>query len=317
MSYAVLGGEVSFAPRVVLPLAAFHLLAAAAVLRADRAQPGRGRTIARLVVLALVAGLAARTVLGVVWAFGAGDGGRAFFWLNLLLYTPLCLALLLADLGIVRHGATRAWPRRTAVIVPVLLATVVSAVAYEYQPPEQPRTAPTADSAYVETPVARFHYLRRGSGSPVVLLAPSGLAERDPWTWEALKLPVAGEVLAKLGTSRSAVEGSVRGLFVNSDRVTAELVDEMWTAATFAGNVRALYALEPGLDWVTQAALPATRQPALVIRGAQDTVLSVAQAARFDELLPSATTHVLDGCGHAFTLDCPDRVTPLLEDFLA
>lgn len=142
LSDAVLGGEVSFAPRVVLPLAAFHLLAAAAVLRADR-----GRW-ARLLVLALVAGLTARTVLGVVWAFGAGDGGSAFHWLNLLAYTPACLALLVADLGILRSGGTRAWPRRTALIAPAALAVAVSVFAYGYQPA---RSDPAPDSS----PVAR------------------------------------------------------------------------------------------------------------------------------------------------------------------
>jgi hypothetical protein len=99
LSLAVLGREVSFGPAVVLPLAALHLLLAFAVLRSGRS------SLARLVVAGLVAGLTARAALGLVWAFG--DTGTAFYWLNLLLYTPACLALLTIDVGLIRARRTR------------------------------------------------------------------------------------------------------------------------------------------------------------------------------------------------------------------
>src|SRR3954451_11866423 len=85
LSRAVLGVQVSFAPQVVLPLAVLHLLLAFAVLRSDRS------ATARVVVAGLAAGLAVRAVLGLVWIFTSA--GTAFFWLNLLLYTPACIAL--------------------------------------------------------------------------------------------------------------------------------------------------------------------------------------------------------------------------------
>jgi hypothetical protein len=99
LSRAVLGMEVSFAPRVVLPLAALHVLLAVAVLRSDRS------ALARLVVCGLATGLAARAALGLVWAFG--DTGTAFYWLNLFLYTPACLVLLAIDVGLIRSRRSR------------------------------------------------------------------------------------------------------------------------------------------------------------------------------------------------------------------
>jgi hypothetical protein len=99
LSRAVLGTEVSFAPQVVLPLAALHLALAFAVLRSDR------YPLARLVVGGLVIGLAARAAVGLVWAFG--DTGSAFYWLNLFLYTPACLALLVIDVGLIRSSRSR------------------------------------------------------------------------------------------------------------------------------------------------------------------------------------------------------------------
>jgi pimeloyl-ACP methyl ester carboxylesterase len=79
-----------------------------------------------------------------------------------------------------------------------------------------------------------------------------------------------------------------------------------------------VYELERGLDWRrTQGRMPATVQPTLIIWGAQDTILPSWQAGHFAELMPHAQTHVIDGCGHAITLDCPDEVTALMGTFLS
>ncbi|NIK57883.1 DUF3995 domain-containing protein [Kribbella shirazensis] len=162
LSLAVLGGPVSFRPAVVLPLALLHLVLAAAILTSERWK------VSRLVVAGLAAGLAARATAGLVWITGAGDMSTAFYWLNLLLYTPLCIALCMADLKMLQAR----WLKATVVVVPVTLVTMVALVAYVYEPEEQPHPAASADSRYVDTPLARIHYLQRGTGSPVVLLSP-------------------------------------------------------------------------------------------------------------------------------------------------
>jgi hypothetical protein len=96
LSRTVLNTQVSFGPRVVLPLAALHLLLAGAVLTSARWR------LSRLVVVGLVAGLAARAAVGLVWITGAIDTSTAFYWLNLFLYTPACVALCVADLKLLR-----------------------------------------------------------------------------------------------------------------------------------------------------------------------------------------------------------------------
>ncbi|WP_427890936.1 alpha/beta fold hydrolase [Kribbella sp. GL6] len=158
LSRAVLGIQVSFAPQVVLPLAALHLLLAFAVLRSDRSP------VARLVVTGLAAGLAFRAALGVAWAFSYSS--TAFYWLNVLLYTPACIALCVADVRMLRIR----WVKAAVVAGPIAVVTVLALVAYVYQPGERPH--PAEAGRYVETPLARVHYLQQGTGSPVVLLAP-------------------------------------------------------------------------------------------------------------------------------------------------
>ncbi|WP_180903725.1 alpha/beta fold hydrolase [Nonomuraea indica] len=74
-------------------------------------------------------------------------------------------------------------PRRVAAVVALLVvALLVAAVlfgAYVWQPAEAGRgfRSPylaSVGSRYVDTPLARFHYIRAGSGTPVVLLSPGG-----------------------------------------------------------------------------------------------------------------------------------------------
>jgi hypothetical protein len=93
LSMAVLGSEVPFTPPVLLPLAALLLAATAAVLGRGLGYGGpRLHRLLRLATFAVAAGLLARGLAGLAWVFGAGgETGPAFQWLNLLLYTPVCL----------------------------------------------------------------------------------------------------------------------------------------------------------------------------------------------------------------------------------
>ncbi|OKI43596.1 hypothetical protein A6A28_20400 [Streptomyces sp. CB03578] len=91
LSLAVIGLEVSFAPRVVLPLAALTLTAAGAVLAHAH---GRGGRPARLVTGAVAGGLVVRGLAGLGWAAGLlGSPAGPFRALNIAVYTPVCLGL--------------------------------------------------------------------------------------------------------------------------------------------------------------------------------------------------------------------------------
>ncbi|NRQ35886.1 alpha/beta hydrolase [Nonomuraea sp. NN258] len=309
----------------------------------------------------------------------------------------------------------RRWPRAVAAVLASLMAVALFG-AYGWHPPEDGRAFRSpylaqVGSRYAETPIARFHYVQDGSGSPVILLSPGGtsvigwkdqvpalardhtvyvvdlpgqgyttlkdpgfaydldamvaavgsfmdavgvpraalagnswsggwalaFAQRHPdrvtklalldatgldlpgtWMWESLKIPVVGELAVKLSTGRSTVRGLAEGMMVNKERVTDRLLDEWWAPMTFHDNIRATYLLERRLDWsATERALPGTNTPALVLWGAQDEVQPVERARRFAELLPDVRLHVLDGCGHAPQLDCPEPVNRHLRDFFA
>ncbi|MDV9200724.1 DUF3995 domain-containing protein [Streptomyces sp. Wh19] len=106
LSYAVLGIAAPFTPPVLLPLAT--LLFTGAALVTGRARLGRTHRLGRLLqtgTVAVACGTAVRGVVGIAWACGLRTGldsgaGDTFHWLNLALYTPLCLVLTAAALRV-------------------------------------------------------------------------------------------------------------------------------------------------------------------------------------------------------------------------
>ncbi|MGW1339845.1 alpha/beta fold hydrolase [Kribbella sp. NPDC002412] len=314
-----------------------------------------------------------------------------------------------------RSARKRRWRRWLAAALAVLLAMLLFG-AYGWQPAEEGRAYRSpylaqVGSRYAETPIARFHYVRAGSGAPVILLSPGGtsvigwkdqvdvlardhtvyvvdlpgqgytqlkdsgfafdldamvsavgafmdgvgvrqaalagnswsggwalaFAQRHPdrvtrlalldatgldlrgtLMWESLKIPVIGELAVKLSTGKSTVRGLAEGMLVNKGRLTEQLLDEWWAPMTFHDNIRATYLLERRLDWApSEAAIPATKTPTLVLWGKQDTIQPVERAYRFAELLPNDQLVILDGCGHVPQLDCPDQVNRHLLAFFA
>ncbi|NUW31528.1 DUF3995 domain-containing protein [Nonomuraea sp. SMC257] len=112
LSLAVLNAEVPFTPRVLVPLAVVLTTGAVAVLACSR---GRGGLPARLITGAVAAGTLVRAAAGLVWILGIGaDTATPFFWLNLVLYTPLCVGMAAAaGLIAIRRPARAARPPRT------------------------------------------------------------------------------------------------------------------------------------------------------------------------------------------------------------
>ncbi len=98
LSQAVLGTDVPFTPPTLLPLVALLLTAAAFVLAHARRPRHR---LLRLGTLAVAVGLSTRAIAGIYWLF-AKETGTAFHWLNLALYTPLCIVLAIAALRVAR-----------------------------------------------------------------------------------------------------------------------------------------------------------------------------------------------------------------------
>jgi hypothetical protein len=110
LSRVVLNADVPFTPRGLAPLVV--ILASGALLVLARAGlvdgwlpdwvPGWVPTAG---TIAVAGGTLLRAGAGVVWILGIGARtGSTFYWLNLALYTPVCLILCGAATAVVAHG---------------------------------------------------------------------------------------------------------------------------------------------------------------------------------------------------------------------
>ncbi|MDA1361155.1 DUF3995 domain-containing protein [Glycomyces luteolus] len=108
LSYALLGAEVSFAPGLLLALAALALTTLAVIhCRARVERCHRLYPLLQAGALAFLAFVSVRALAGLIWALGVGAAAdhADFHRLNLFAYTPLCLAMAAAVFTIVRSGA--------------------------------------------------------------------------------------------------------------------------------------------------------------------------------------------------------------------
>lgn len=135
------------------------------------------------------------------------------------------------------------------------------------------------------------------------------------WLWQA---PVLGELLMaatnrstfrlllRQGAARRLPEPCVDRMYRDFDRDTRRAVLRLYRAT--ARDTRPLRRLVK--------ALPPLDRPALVVWGAHDRFLPVRQAQRQRVVFPSAEVRVFGGSGHWPFLDDPERVEPVIVDFL-
>ncbi|MFO1457340.1 MAG: poly(3-hydroxyalkanoate) depolymerase [Steroidobacteraceae bacterium] len=77
-----------------------------------------------------------------------------------------------------------------------------------------------------------------------------------------------------------------------------------------------LYQLGAGVGWTSIHWLHRLRQPTLVLAGAEDPLVPVANARLLTLLLPHNRLFVVPGGGHLFMLHSVDRVAPVVREFL-
>jgi pimeloyl-ACP methyl ester carboxylesterase len=140
------------------------------------------------------------------------------------------------------------------------------------------------------------------------------------WTRPLLHTPQMNRVgpllMRQLGGS--AGEGFLRAAYANPERLATEDVEAYRRALRAHHWDRALWELtkasrEPrSLD-----ALPRLGMPVLVLSGAADTIVPIADSQTVAERIPGATLVRIEDCGHVAHEECPDGVLAALGPWLA
>lgn len=159
------------------------------------------------------------------------------------------------------------------------------------------------------------------------LIAPAGLGQSAPWWWHAiagrpinwsallrLPNPVAGQAI-KAGV-RSFLEGSL----MYDPRGLEDVIDDLVALHGGRRELEELLAagrsLITGYDGTLIKRAGEIDCPVTVIWGREDRLAPVEHADVFRAVVPHASVHVLDRCGHYPQIELPARVTELVEELL-
>jgi pimeloyl-ACP methyl ester carboxylesterase len=152
-----------------------------------------------------------------------------------------------------------------------------------------------------------------------VLIDPAGVRPiRLPGVLNALKLPVIGELALGLFGSKVMVRN------IASDLFSPELVDQFQAKYAiqmkYRGFKRAILStLRQGMlgsfyDTYEQAG--SLKRPTLIFWGRNDTTVPFEHSSLLLHALPHAEFHVIEDCGHIPHFEKPERVEPILLEFL-
>lgn len=119
-------------------------------------------------------------------------------------------------------------------------------------------------------------------------------------------------------TPRSVIERSVRNVYADQSRVNEALIDRYYDLARRPGNRQAFLDRMEGGGRSSDAyqRIPSIEAPTLILWGAQDELIPVAAAARFQRDLPNDTLVVLEGLGHVPMEEAPERTVEVVKSFL-
>ncbi len=139
----------------------------------------------------------------------------------------------------------------------------------------------------------------------LVLTGSSGLYEKS-----------FGETFPKRG-DYEYVKKKSEEVFYDPKVATKEIVDEVYSVLNDrAKALKTVYIARSAMKHNMAADLPSIKQPVLLIWGKQDNVTPPEVAVEFNKLLPNATLHWIDKCGHAPMMEHPDLFNEILHNWL-
>ena len=140
-----------------------------------------------------------------------------------------------------------------------------------------------------------------------------------------MSLPLLGELLTRPSRKGSAQTLSL--LWYDQSLITNQRIEQSYQMASLPGAQRSYLSVLRSMVNVWGGKSEAYRPivdhlgeieiPTLVLWGAQDRILPVAQAHQAVQRLPNAELHIFDPCGHVPNVECPQEFNSLVTDFLS
>jgi pimeloyl-ACP methyl ester carboxylesterase len=129
--------------------------------------------------------------------------------------------------------------------------------------------------------------------------------------------PVVNKLLTFL-TPRFVVKSSVENVYADKSRITDALVDRYFELSLRSGNRQALVdRMQMPLDTSRLPQIKTIAQPTMVLWGAEDGLIPVESAYRFQKDLPNDTLVILKNSGHVPMEENPEESLEVVLPFIA
>ena len=135
-----------------------------------------------------------------------------------------------------------------------------------------------------------------------------------PIAFSLAKIPVINKLLSFI-TPRFLVRASVENVYFDSSKVTDLVVERYFNLTLRAGNRKAFVdRLQIPKDTNTYKNINYIQQPTLILWGAEDLLIPVENAYKFQEDLPNNTLVILENTGHTPMEESPlESLAPVLN----
>jgi pimeloyl-ACP methyl ester carboxylesterase len=135
-----------------------------------------------------------------------------------------------------------------------------------------------------------------------------------PIAFSLAKIPVINKLLTFI-TPRFLVRSSVENVYFDSSKVTDLVVERYFNLTLRTGNRKAFVdRLKTPKDTSTYKNIKYIQQPTLILWGAQDLLIPVENAYKFEENLPNNTLVILENTGHTPMEESPlESLAPVIS----
>lgn len=141
-------------------------------------------------------------------------------------------------------------------------------------------------------------------------------AKSVPIGFRIAKIPMLNKVM-EFTLPRRMVESSVRSVYADPSKVSAELVDRYYDLTLRTGNRRALVErFKQAPSGADSDAIQNIKAPTLILWGKQDQLIPVENAARFHNDIQGSQIQIFEGLGHVPHEEDPAQTAEAVRSFL-
>lgn len=156
--------------------------------------------------------------------------------------------------------------------------------------------------------------------SKLILLDAAGyatIATSVPLGFKLAQIPMLSGLMANI-LPRRVIESSLRNVYGDPSKITAELVDRYYELTLRAGNRRALPArFAQNKAGEFEAQIPQIQQPTLIIWGGLDRLIPPENAERFRRDIAQSRVVMFDTLGHVGQEEDPVVTVAAVQEFLS